>query len=140
MALRSLGRLDEAEREADAAAEGLAMAGSLRAHALATLGGVRLERGDAAGALAVAREARGLLAFVGVVDEGEASVRLIRAEALRAMGEPEAAGAAIAEARDRLLSRAATIQGPRAARRLPCDSGERAHAGTRGVLAGLSVE
>ena len=45
----------------------------------------------------------------GGIDEGEARIRLIYAEALHATGELEEARVAIATARDRLLARAAKI-------------------------------
>jgi len=104
------GDLEAAEREARAA---LAVDPSppLRAHALATLAEVQLGRGDTEGALAAAREAIALLATLGTLEEGEALVRLVYAEALHAAADPRAA-AAILDARVHLLERAAKIRDP----------------------------
>jgi tetratricopeptide (TPR) repeat protein len=104
------GDLEAAEREARAA---LAVDPSppLRAHALATLAEVQLRRGDAEGALAAAREAIDLLATLGTLEEGEALVRLVYAEALHASADHRAA-AAILDARSHLLERAAKIRDP----------------------------
>lgn len=104
------GDLEAAEREARAA---LAVDPSppLRAHALATLAEVQLRRGDAAGALAAAREAIDLLTTLGTLEEGEALVRLVYAEALHASADRRAS-AAILDARAHLLERAAKIRDP----------------------------
>jgi tetratricopeptide (TPR) repeat protein len=104
------GDLEAAEREARAA---LAVDPSppLRAHALATLAEVQLRGGDATRALVAAREAIELLTTLGTLEEGEALVRLVYAEALHAAGDPGAA-AAILGARAHLLERAAKIRDP----------------------------
>jgi tetratricopeptide (TPR) repeat protein len=104
------GDLEAAEREARAA---LAVdpPPPIRAHALATLAEVLLRRGDHAAALAAAREAIDLLDTLGALEEGEALVRLIYAEALHASADRRAASA-ILDARDHLLDRAAKIRDP----------------------------
>ncbi len=104
------GDLESAEREARAA---LAVdpPPPIRAHALATLAEVLVRRGDAAGALAAAREAIDLLDTLGALEEGEALVRLVHAEALHASTDRRAASA-ILDARDHLVDRAAKIRDP----------------------------
>ncbi|MGZ5969750.1 MAG: hypothetical protein ACXWP4_18885, partial [Polyangiales bacterium] len=69
---------------------------------------VRLARGDTERALAEALEADAILQQV-VLDEGEATVRLVHAEALFAAGRTDEARAAITTARARLFERAARI-------------------------------
>lgn len=53
-----------------------------------------------------------LLEAQGKIEEGEALIRLVHAEALSATGDGDAARAAIADARDRLLAAAARIDDP----------------------------
>jgi hypothetical protein len=72
---------------------------------------VLLRRGAAEGALAAAREAIDLLDTLGTLEEGEALVRLVYAEALHASTDRRAASA-ILDARDHLLDRAAKIRDP----------------------------
>jgi eukaryotic-like serine/threonine-protein kinase len=104
------GDLEAAEREARAA---LAVdpPPPIRAHALATLAEVLLRRGDPPGALAAAREAIDLLDALGALEEGEALVRLVYAEALHASTDRRATSA-ILDARDHLVDRAAKIRDP----------------------------
>ena len=101
---------EAAEREARAA---LAVdpPPPIGAHALATLAEILLRRGDPAAALAAAREAIDLLDTLGALEEGEALVRLVYAEALHASTDRRAASA-ILDARDHLLARAAKIRDP----------------------------
>src|SRR5262249_21066386 len=80
--LMAAGRLDEAEREARAALELLAIVPSIRVRAMATLAAVLRARGDHASALAAAREAAEHIAAGGEVDSGEAMIRLVHAQAL----------------------------------------------------------
>jgi hypothetical protein len=104
----SAGDLDAAERDAAAA---VAMAGDLpgvRAHALATLAEVKLGRGLPDEAAPLAAEAMELVER-GAADAGEASIRLVFAEARERLGEHAGARAAIGAARERLLGRAAKI-------------------------------
>jgi hypothetical protein len=97
-----------AEREARGAVTLLAATPPLRAHALATLARILLARGAPEGA-ATANEAHALLEQLGGLQEGEALVRLVHAEALAAAGDRPGAQAAIATAQARLLERAAKI-------------------------------
>ncbi|MGK4004889.1 protein kinase [Sorangium sp. So ce1036] len=100
-----------AEREARAADALLERAPPMRAYAVAVLGGALLDQGRAGDALAAAERARALLDEVGV-EEGEEVVRLVHAEALAACGRRAEAARAIADARARLLARAAKISDP----------------------------
>jgi tetratricopeptide (TPR) repeat protein len=102
------GELDAAEAEARRALD-LLEALAAQMEALALLADVLRARGQPAEALATAREAMAALASLGKVDEGEELCRLAHAEALEANGDRAAARAAIAEARDRLLAKAARI-------------------------------
>jgi tetratricopeptide (TPR) repeat protein len=83
---------------------GQASSGAVLARALLALG--RIDE-----ALARAARAYEILVEVGGTDDGDATIRLARAETLRAAGDPGARDAAI-EARDRLLARAARIGDP----------------------------
>jgi len=104
------GDLDAATREATTAVKTLSVAPPAKAYALAVAAQVQLARGDAEGALRDATEADRLLQQVGGLDEGEAVVRLIHAEALHATGRQADAVSAIHAARDRLLERAERIR------------------------------
>jgi serine/threonine protein kinase/tetratricopeptide (TPR) repeat protein len=103
------GDLDEAEREARAAAAALEVAPPLRAVALATLARALIGRDSFLEATAVAEEAHAILESLGGIEEGESLVRLVHAEALAASGDVPAFTLAIATARARLLERAAKI-------------------------------
>jgi eukaryotic-like serine/threonine-protein kinase len=83
-----------------------------RALALGSLARVRVKEGRAAEALPLAEEAMAMLAAFGGVDEGEALMRLAHVEALLAVGQNDAAQAALRTARDRLNERAARIADP----------------------------
>jgi eukaryotic-like serine/threonine-protein kinase len=85
---------------------------TLRALALAVRARVLLEQGRATEALGAAREGLALVAAVGGTEEGDAQLRLVYAEALRALGHYEAAREAITLAMQRLLARAQRIQEP----------------------------
>jgi tetratricopeptide (TPR) repeat protein len=101
------GRLDEADREAQAACA--AFQPPLLPIGLATRARIARAHGAPDEALAMAREAMALLERLGGVEEGESVVRLELAEALRASGQPDAARVAIRRARERLLGRAMQI-------------------------------
>lgn len=105
----SAGDLTAAELEARAAIESLAGVPPLRAGALAVHARVLLARGNAAEALGVAREAYALLESLGTIEEGEALVRLVYAEALEANGDAEGFARVIATARDQVLAKAERI-------------------------------
>jgi tetratricopeptide (TPR) repeat protein len=83
-----------------------------RCQALASLAEILLARRSWVEALDAARDANELLASLGGIDEGEALVRLVYAQALAHTGHQGAAGEAITFARDRLLARAAKIHDP----------------------------
>lgn len=103
------GDLDEAEREARAAAAALEVAPPLRAVALATLARALIGRANLAEAITVAGEAHAILESLGGIEEGESLVRVVYAEAFAANGDAAGFTAAIAGARARLMERAAKI-------------------------------
>jgi hypothetical protein len=106
---RIAGELDAAEREARAAVDMLVVAPPLRPCALATLGRILLDARDVEGALVAARQALAAMDALRGVEEGESIVRLAHAESLRASGDVDGSRRAIAQARDRILERAAKI-------------------------------
>ncbi len=73
---------------------------------------MRLAEGRPAEALAAAEEAISLLTALDGIEEGEALIRVVYAEALAAAGDAAGARAAAAEARERLLARAARVVDP----------------------------
>jgi hypothetical protein len=103
------GDLEAAERGARATLEQLPERASLRPMALASLARVLMARDCLDEAAVLADEAMALLDRLDNVELGEALVRLVQAETLAARGERDGAHAAIAQARDALLSRAARI-------------------------------
>jgi tetratricopeptide (TPR) repeat protein len=100
------GQFAEAEVICGDALKVVADATPMRAYAYAVLADVQLQSGRPA--RAAAEEAMRLLESLGGVDEGEALIRLVWAEALRKDGDPRALPA-IARAKQRLLERAAKI-------------------------------
>ncbi|AUX48867.1 protein kinase [Sorangium cellulosum] len=110
--LTRLGSLGAADAEAGAAVAMLAHVPTLQAFALAVRARVLLEQGRAHEALDVARRGLGLLVSVGGTEEGEAQIRLVYAESLRAAGHHGPAGEAIALAMQRLVARAQWIHDP----------------------------
>ena len=104
------GDLALAERAAREAAELLAIAPPLRPVARAVEARALLGQGRAEEALSAAREAFSALVSLGALEEGEALVRLVHAEALAATGAAEAFREAIVAARDELSLRAAKIR------------------------------
>jgi tetratricopeptide (TPR) repeat protein len=114
-----LARVLAAQGERDAAALGCLVVAddrgappALRAQALAVLAEILLAEGRAEGALARAEAAMSLLTSLDGIEEGESRIRLVHAEALAAAGDRAAAEAALADARDRLLARAAQVVDP----------------------------
>jgi tetratricopeptide (TPR) repeat protein len=103
------GDLDVAEREAAQATTVLAAAPPKRAGAIAAQARVLLRRGQTSEALRHAAEASAIAENLGCVDEGEAAVHLVFADALAAAGRDDEARAAFARARARLEARAAMI-------------------------------
>jgi hypothetical protein len=80
--------------------------------ALAVLAAARLALGRPGEALASAREAMEALARTGTSGFREGAIHLVHAEALAAAGDRQAARAAVAEARDRLLALAQRVEDP----------------------------
>jgi predicted ATPase len=109
--LLEAGQVDAARREAERAVE-VCEAAPRRCAALGVLARVRLRQGLAREAHEAAGEAMRLLERLGGVEEGEALVRLVFAEALAASGGSHAAGRAILAAEERLRARAAKIGDP----------------------------
>lgn len=104
------GELERAENEAREASEQTRAMPRTRVRALATLAMILLDRGQVAEALeAVQTSVRISDEYDNNVEDGEALARLIYAEALRASEQPGAATEAIALARERVLSRAGSI-------------------------------
>jgi eukaryotic-like serine/threonine-protein kinase len=108
-------RIDEAEAVARASCNELTDVPTVVAHAEAILARVLLARGAIAEAAVVAARAESRLASGANVEEGEATIRLVYAEALAASGQAGQAREALRAARDRLLERAAKIKDPAAA-------------------------
>jgi tetratricopeptide (TPR) repeat protein len=106
--LQRAGELERAEAEARQAAADFEGYPPSRPHALAQLARVLLERGRAEEALTHAESAMSMLR-AGPVDDGESTVRLMFAEALRATGREAEGALALREAHERLRARAALI-------------------------------
>ncbi len=106
--LRS-GDFTGAVREAGLALETLTHNPPSRALALAVLAQARAESGDAAGALAPAREAHAILESLGGLDEGELQIRYALAAALDGGGRADEARAVTAVAIQRLDELAAKL-------------------------------
>jgi len=112
MMYRLTGALDDAEREAAAAAASVATVAPLYAAGLAILAAVQIDRGRGAEAVEAATLAMQYLNEVGSVTEGESLIRLTYAEALEAAGRHDDAKSAFGEAREMLLARASKIRNP----------------------------
>jgi tetratricopeptide (TPR) repeat protein len=110
--LARIGDLSGAERQARAAIGLLDPNPPARAYALATLTDVLLAAGRAAEALAAAAAATQIVDALHGLDEGEALIRLVYAEALERTGDLDAARAAAAAARALVLGRAEKIRDP----------------------------
>jgi tetratricopeptide (TPR) repeat protein len=103
-------KLDQAAGEAQRAIELLRVSPPLRVLALGSLAEVHLRSGRSREALQTAGEGLSLLASLGRYETGEALVRRVHAEALRACGAGETeVGKALHEASHRLLERARRI-------------------------------
>jgi len=116
--LASQDDLDGAEQEAEMALELSEASPPAKAYALATLADIRLRRSAVEGvdtAVELARSSEAsqaamtILDEMGAMEEGESLVRLIRAETLHASGDTQQAHQVIAEAKERLLTRADKI-------------------------------
>ncbi|WP_437812403.1 serine/threonine-protein kinase [Sorangium sp. So ce1078] len=110
--LLAAGDLAGAEEEARRAVGMLEVARPLLPYALATLADVLLAAGRRGEALVEARRAAKIMNEIGQLEEGEALVRAVHAEALWAAGDREGARAALAEAEARLGERAGKIADP----------------------------
>jgi tetratricopeptide (TPR) repeat protein len=107
--LCAAGDLATARVEATRAVDLASTASPMRPYAQAVLARVERARGDLEAAREASEEA---MRHVAAVEEGEAKIRLEHAETLYASGDHEAARAAIATARERLLERAAHVSDP----------------------------
>jgi tetratricopeptide (TPR) repeat protein len=112
MMYRTQGALEDAFREAAAAAGAVHAIPPLYAAGLGILATIQLERGHREEALEAATAAMQQLAAAGSITEGEALIRLAYAEALDATGQHAAAVEAITVARDLLMARAGRINNP----------------------------
>jgi eukaryotic-like serine/threonine-protein kinase len=108
--LRLGGDLQGSEREARAAVEIPLLTGPVRAIALMELSLTLLAAGRAAEALGAATEALGIASLPAGVEEGESAIHLAYIEALAAVGRQREAAAALQQAKERLLARAARIR------------------------------
>jgi hypothetical protein len=104
------GNMERAEPDARAAADALPDGRPLKAYALGTLAMIELLRGRMESAMQAAEHGMKVLAaHGGVVEEGEAMLRLAYAEALLQCGDREGGLRALAIARRRVEERAAGI-------------------------------
>ena len=110
--LRLQGDTAAAEEQARLAVTGAAGAPAVRAHALAMLADLLLQRGRAAEALPVTGEAMTLLESLEGVGDGESLIRLVHALALEATGDVERAAAHARSAKQRILDLANSITEP----------------------------
>jgi tetratricopeptide (TPR) repeat protein len=108
-ALLRRGELTAAERETRAALALLETTPLLRTIVVASLAEIHVEQGRFREALALAREALGPEGRCHVYPSSESCARLAEVRALSAAGDEDGARAALAVARDRLLSQAAGI-------------------------------
>jgi len=109
LALEESGGHARAADEARVAIDILAGVPLARGQALAVLARAQLSLGDVAGALASAAQGMALLAEQGTMEEGEAYLRLVHADALAASGRADEARAGLAIARRNLEAAAARI-------------------------------
>ncbi len=110
--LYQVGRPEEALVKADGAAAMLRPFAPTHAYALAVAAASQLALGDAPAALERASEGMRILAHLGGIEEGEALLRLVYAEAAIGAGQPERGIDAMRAAANRLVERAATILNP----------------------------
>jgi hypothetical protein len=101
--------LERAEQEARAAIEALASCPPARAYAMAVLAHVLERAGRAGEALPIAIDAAMLADRLGGIDDGDAFVRLVHAELLRATGDDTAASEVAQKAQAPLIARAERI-------------------------------
>jgi tetratricopeptide (TPR) repeat protein len=101
-----------AEAQARAAASARDVSTGLRGYAVGVVAAAMLGERRVTDALHAASEAYQLLGVPGGLDDGDAFVRLVYAEALFAAGQDARASAALSSARERLMDRAARIDDP----------------------------
>jgi hypothetical protein len=109
-ALIAVGDLDTAQREASTALDGASDWPSTQPTALGALALIAFRRCQFIDAVALADRGLGAGARGGWLRDGSI-LRVVRAEALHALGKREEAHATIREARDRVLRIAATLDG-----------------------------
>ncbi|MBI5516562.1 MAG: hypothetical protein HY909_22445 [Deltaproteobacteria bacterium] len=110
--LRAGGALDEARALVERALPQLGPSASLWVLACALHADLQMIRGEFDAALASVRSGFEVLDRMRSVEEGEAELRLAQVDAFDAIGDGEAARAALQRARERLLARAGRIQDP----------------------------
>jgi tetratricopeptide (TPR) repeat protein len=103
------GRLDDAEREARAIVDESPWVTVPHGKALAILGEIASKQGRPAAARSFAERGLALEAAAVTLPADGSTFRLVRAEALVALGERDAAKVAVAEARDRIVRIAAAV-------------------------------
>ena len=103
------GFLHRAESELDRALDTASAVPAVRAYALAARARIRLSLSRPEEALSDAEHAYSVLTDLGGIEEGESLVRLAYAEALIASGKHDEAQRALADAKQRLMDRAARI-------------------------------
>jgi ATP/maltotriose-dependent transcriptional regulator MalT len=108
--LLALGALEQAEREIQIAIEITSANHSMKAFAYAVMAQVLLRAGRPVEALAAASRGKDLLDTMGTMEDGDALVRLVFAEALHANGDIDTARAALSAAHDSILRDAETIR------------------------------
>jgi serine/threonine protein kinase len=101
--------LDQADAHVRAALDASSSAPPIRAYALAIFADLQMTRGAPTDAFTAASEAMSILEALEGVEEGEALIRLVHAQALEAMGHVSDAQSRIMEARVRLMERADRI-------------------------------
>jgi tetratricopeptide (TPR) repeat protein len=106
----ALGALEQAEREAQAAAEITSSNPTLNAPVQAVMAQILLRTSRSVEALAAAKRGKKLLDSLGTVEEGDALIRLVFAEALHAVGDVDGARAALSIAHDSILRDAQRIR------------------------------
>jgi eukaryotic-like serine/threonine-protein kinase len=101
--------LDQASTHVRAALDASASAPPIRAYALAIFADLQMTRGAHADAYTAATEAMSILEALEGVEEGEALIRVVHAQALETLGYESEATSRIQEARSRLMERADRI-------------------------------
>lgn len=117
---QAAGRLQHAFDAADSATRRAAAGSDLYGLALVQRARVELAQHRVVEACATLREMEAVFATLGPVQEEGEEIRLVRAEALLAVGRVDEAHVLLAEARDRVTARAARIRDPRVRGRYTC--------------------